>query len=88
MELKMIKTTADDMHFYLSNIETGKFSDLILPNDNPPDLGQGGRQGSRRDPHGARDETQSCCKKVSMTKSNKPKICSTCDTSIPAWLTA
>ena len=53
----MIKTTADDMHFYLSNIETGKFSDLILPNDNPPDLGQGGRQGGRRDPNGARDET-------------------------------
>jgi len=29
MELKMIKTTADEMDFYLSNIESGKFFDLI-----------------------------------------------------------
>ena len=29
MELKMIKTTADDMEMYLRNIEQGKFADLI-----------------------------------------------------------
>jgi len=37
MELKMIKTTADDMHLYLNNIETGKFSDLIPIQDEDED---------------------------------------------------
>jgi len=38
MELKMIKTTTDDMHMFLNNTETGKFSNLIKLEDQDDDM--------------------------------------------------